>query len=469
MHEMKNHIEPGSFRDRNGRIFYSDNAVLRALSKKALQEWEFLSSRKFFSRFVSEGKIARTERVDDVNHLFPDENGKWEAFLRHEPIPLISYPYEWSFGMLKDAALLQIELLLAALDEDMILKDSSAFNIQWKGAHPVYIDIPSFEKLSPGEPWIGYRQFCQMFLYPLMLQAYKNVPFQPWFRGNIDGLDPEYFHNMMSARDLLRPGVFVHAYLQAKAQMKYGDNPGDIKKNLSDAGFNREMIKNNVKGIQKIIRRLSWTRSTSQWSHYANEHSYSDSDHEAKKSFVGTIISSQHWKVVWDIGCNTGIFSRIAAQNSEYVLAMDGDHLAVEFLYQELKKEEHSRILPLVFNVADPSPCLGWRGLERKALSERGKPELTLCLALIHHIVITANIPLKEFIDWLGSLGSALIIEFVTREDPMVKKLLRNKEDTYTDYDVSNFEHCLSGVFDVTRREELFSGTRILYYAKARI
>lgn len=464
----KYQLEPGSFRDRTSRVFYSENSVFRALNKQALGEWEVLSSSKFFSRFIAEGKIVQTKRVEFPGNLDSVIPGKWSAFLKHQPIPFISYPYEWSFGMLKDAALLQIELLLAALDEDMVLKDSSAFNFQWKGVSPVFIDIPSFEKLASGEPWVGYRQFCQMFLYPLFLQGYKNIPFQPWLRGNIDGIDPEICNNLLSVRDLLRPGVFMHVCLQAKMQARYASTQKDIKKDVSTAGFNKKLIKNNIEGLRKLIRGLSWKRSSSQWSHYVNEHIYTDSDHEIKKSFVCDVISLQTWNLVWDLGCNTGAFSRIAAENAQYVLAMDADQLAIEYFYQELKKEKISKILPLIYNIADPSPNLGWQGAERKSLPERGKPDLILCLALLHHIVISSNIPLKEFVEWLARPGTSLIIEFVTKEDPMVKTLLLNKEDNYMDYEIEYFENCLSKAFNIIKRNALKCGTRILYFARAR-
>jgi SAM-dependent methyltransferase len=459
-------LEPGSFRDRTSRVFYSENSVFRALNEEALKEWESLSSTKFFSRFMAEKKIVQTEQVEPAWEFDSAIAEKWTAFLKHQTIPFISYPYEWSFGMLKDVALLQTELLLAALDEGMILKDSSAFNFQWIGTNPVFIDIPSFMKLNAGEPWIGYRQFCQMFLYPLMLQAYKDIPFQPLFRGNIDGLEPEYFNRLMSLRDLLCPGVFTHVYLHAKAQMKYANSQKDIKKLLFDNGLNMEMIRNNVKSLRKLILNLKWKQSRSQWSHYVKEHSYTDSDHEMKKSFVRDIVTSRKWNLVWDVGCNTGTFSRIAGENAQYVVAMDSDHLAIEYLYLELKREGNFNVLPLVCNIADPSPNLGWGGLERKSLPERGKPDLTLCLALIHHLVIGANIPVKEFIDWLVSLGTSVIIEFITKEDPMVKRLLCNKQDNYTDYDIGYFENYLSNNFDVDRRKVLSSGTRILYFAQ---
>ncbi|MEJ2009036.1 MAG: class I SAM-dependent methyltransferase [Acidobacteriota bacterium] len=465
----KDNIDSASFRDRNARVFYGNTSVYRGLGAEALKEWEALTGTSFFDQFMKEGSIIGTHRVDPwVPRMDGTVADEWVAVLKHERIPFLSYPYEWTFGMLKEAAMLQLDLIKSALDEGMILKDSSAFNVQWTGASPVFIDIASFEVLRKGEPWIGYRQFCQMFLYPLMLQSYKGVPFQPWMRGCIDGIAPENFSKLMSRRDLMRPGVFLHVYLQAKAQAKYAATKSDIKKGLSSAGFDKEIIRRNVMGLRKLVDKLSWNISRSEWSHYSNEHSYTDADFEVKKSFVRDIAKSKRWRLVWDLGCNTGTFSRIASENADYVVAMDADQLAVEYLYQELKKEGNKSILPLVGNIADPSPNLGWRGLERRSLPERRKPELTLCLALIHHIVISANIPVDEFIDWLGGLGTSLVIEFVTKEDPMVKKLLLNKIDNYDDYEVDYFEKSLADVFNVKKREALKSGTRILYFAEAK-
>jgi SAM-dependent methyltransferase len=461
-------IEPGSFRDRKSRLFYHDGAVLRGLSPQALEAWEMLSSAKFFSRYTADGYLIPTRRAEDMSQFDSAITGEWAAVLEHKAVPFISYPYEWCFGMLKDAALLQLDLLLAALEENMILKDSSSFNFQWIGAKPVFIDIPSFEKLDEGEPWAGYRQFCQMFLYPLFLQAYKNIPFQNWLRGNIDGIDPEHFSNLMSLRDFLRPGVFMHVYLQAKLQAKYGSTQKDIKGGLRRSGFHNAMIKANATRLQALVRRLNWHRASSKWSDYTRTHSYTDTDFQRKESFVREVVRSKRWNLVWDLGCNVGTFSRIAAENADYVVAMDADHLTIERFYHALKAEGNSSILPLVMNVADPSPNLGWKGAERKALPLRGNPDLLFCLALIHHIVISANIPLSDFVDWLASLGQSLVIELITKEDRMVKTLLRNKEDIYGDYEQVYFERCLSRSYDIKQRERLNSGTRFLYFARKR-
>jgi SAM-dependent methyltransferase len=457
-------LEPGSFRDRNGRIFYANNETYRALSDKAYSDWKALNATTFFTQQVSAGKIVYTEQVGNINGITPPA-GDWAAFLRHQTIPYISYPYEWSFSMLNDAALLHLELTLAALDEDMILKDSSAYNIQWQGVSPVYIDVPSFEILPPGEPWVGYRQFCQLFLYPLFLQAYKNIEFHPWLRGSIDGIDPVQINNLMSLRDRFRPGVFTNVWLQAKMQEKFSSTRRDVKSELKNAGFSKELIRKNIIRIQKLVKYLRWGDSESQWSAYTETHSYSGADQERKATFVEQVAASGDWRRVWDIGCNTGKFSRIAAKYSDYVVAIDSDHLCVDSLYRALQEEGIKNILPLCINMANASPDLGWRGLERKSLVGRGTPDLVLCLALVHHMVISANIPLQEFIEWLASLGAALIIEFVTKDDDMVKTLLRNKEDQYDDYTPESFRGYLEQVFDTRRIEDLRSGTRQLYFA----
>jgi len=258
-------------------------------------------------------------------------------------------------------------------------------------------------------------------------------------------------------------------FLQAKMQKSYADSSKHVKDDLKRSGFNAEMIKANVRRLQKITGGLTWKQSQSEWSDYATHNSYTETDDSGKEAFVRTAVMQNHRNLVWDLGANTGRYSRIAAENSQYVVAMDSDHLAVERLYIELKAGKNRNVLPLVMNIADSSPNLGWRGLERKSLPARGKPDLILCLALIHHIVISANIPVHEFIDWLASFRSDLIIEFITKDDPMAKVLLRNKDDQYADYELGNFEKVLASRFFIAERDALSSGTRFLFHAHPRV
>jgi hypothetical protein len=454
--------DPGSFRDRGNRVFHCGGAVFRALGERSLAGFTAASRAPFFSRAVGAGRIVASEPVDAAALPLPP-GGPWAGVLRHERIPFVSYPYEWTFGMLRHAALLQLELLDEALADGFILKDASSYNVQWRGASPVFIDVGSFERHADGVPWIAYRQFCQLFLYPLFLQAYLHAPFQPWLRGRIDGIAPEEFAALVGARDLLRPGVFVHGWLHARASARYasgGGGPAGLR-------FSREMIRANVRGLLRLVRRLGWNPGRSTWADYAKENSYGEADREAKVAFVSAAVGARRRSLVWDLGSNTGTYARIAAAGSDLVLAIDGDQLAVERLFRALRDERESRILPLVVNLADPSPGLGWRGCERRPLLDRGRPDLVLALALIHHLVLAANIPLDEVVTWLAELGAELVIEFVEREDPMVRRLLEGRPE-FPDYNRDHFERCIAQHFEPIARAPLPGATRVLYHLAPR-
>ena len=464
--------EPGSYRDREGRVFYDDTGdVCRALSARALAEWDAVRQTRFFQQAVETGDVVRTEQLDETEVAPAQCSDHWAGLLRHEVIPFVTYPFEWSFGMLQDAALLHLDLLAAALEEDFTFKDGTAYNIQWVGVRPVFIDVVSIERLVPGQPWAGYRQFCQTLLYPLLLQAYKNIAFQPWLRGRLDGISPQEFWNMMSVRDFFRRGIASHVFLHAWLQSRRALNEVDSTKALAAAGFGKDVIRANVQGLKRLVRGLRWSPSGSAWSNYDDVNSYSLVDRQQKEKFVRSVVQLRRWGLVWDVGCNTGTYSRIAAENSDQVVALDADHLAVERLYQSLKSKPDCHgapIPPLVNDLVDPSGGLGWRGIERKALTDRGRPELTLCLALVHHLVIGRGIPLRELLTWFADLRTSLVIEFVNKDDSMVQRFLLGRRDNYSDYEPQVFEHLLSEMFDVVRTQTLDSGTRKLYFAEAR-
>ena len=458
-------FEPGSFRDPDTRVFHHDGAVFRALTARALTDWRKLADTRFYGRMTEQGHLVGTREVtgrEDLPALAPI----WAAVLEHARIPVISYPYEWSFGMLQDAALLQLDVTLAALDEDMTLKDATPFNVQWTGARPTFIDLGSFTAYEPGDPWTGYRQFCETFLYPLFLQAYRNAPFHPWLRGRLDGMTAGECRALLSARDYLRPGVLAHVYLQAKAQTRYQDSDDNVKAELHAAGFGAALIRNNVARLRRTVAGLRWTPARSTWSEYTREHGYDDADLERKASFVRRVLGSRRWSLVWDIGCNTGTYSRMAAGHADYVLALDADHVVIDRLYRTLREEGHTTILPLVADLADPSPGLGWRGRERRPLADRCAPGLILCLALVHHLVIGRNIPLADFTDWLAGFGAEVVLEFVDRGDPMVKRLLRHREGQAFDYSREAAEAALARHFDLVGQAPLASGTRTIYHCR---
>jgi hypothetical protein len=462
-------LETGSFRDPESRVFHAGGAVYRTLSESGLADWNRLVETGLYEKFAADGRLVRSERVTDAE-LPVDLPGTWAGVLRHESIPFISYPYEWAFSMLKDAALLQLDLLEQSLKQDMILKDSTPYNVQFRGAAPTFIDVGSFEQLRPGEPWIGYRQFCMMYLYPLMLRAYKGVPFQPWLRGSLEGIAPTEMRGLVSFRDRFRKGVTGHVVLHSRLERSYADRERDVKGELKKAGFRKELIVANVRKMRKAVKRLKWTPDAEAvWVEYGTKNSYTDAETEEKIAFVGQAAATGRWKRTWDLGANDARFSRIAAEHSDQVIAMDGDEGIVDVIYRRLRDEGRTDILPLVVPLTDPSPDRGWRGLERRTLESRGKPDLVLILALIHHIAITGNVPIHAFLDWLRSLDAALVIELPLPDDVMVKRLLSAKrEGLHQDYTRENFERGLKERFEVERTQELSAGTRVLYFARPR-
>jgi hypothetical protein len=437
--------------------------VVRALSARGLEDYRKVAATSFFPRLMGEGKIVRTEEAElDGLRETGLPRGEAAGLLHHELIPFVSYPYEWPFSMLREAALLQLELVAASLEEGMILKDSSPYNVQWRGSRPVFVDVGSFEPLRKGEPWIGYRQFCMLFLYPLMLLANEGIDYQPLLRGSIDGVPPAQAAAMLGG---LRGGVLKHVKLHAKLEQRYdSSSQKEVKRDLKEAGFNPEMIKANVRGLTKLIGGLKWEPKGSEWSDYGDTCTYSDEESREKAEFVRETAAARRRGLAWDIGCNDGRYSRLAAEHADYTVAVDIDHLTVDRLHRTLRNEGREDIVTLVMNLADPSPGLGWRGRERKRLEERGRPELVLCLALVHHLAITSNVPLVEVIDWLASLDATVVVEFPTREDPMVQRLLAGKrEETHADYDLPVFERLLGEAFEIDRRAELQGGKRVIF------
>lgn len=462
-------LEPGSFRDSASRVFYRDGRVLRGLDEHGLDDWAALSSSPLLAELVEERKLIGTHVADDVDLELEGVHRGVVAVLEHEVIPIVSYPYEWSFGMLKDAALLQLELVRRSLDAGLMLKDSTPYNVQWRGTSPVFIDVGSFERLREGEPWAGYRQFCMLFLNPLLIQAYCGLPFQPWLRGSLQGITPAECKGAFSGRRRLRRGVLTNVVLHSQLERRFAAKGGEVKRELREAGFNKELIAANIRKLERLVGRLEWRPSGSRWSSYELTTSYTEDDAGRKERFVEEAVASERPRLVWDLGCNEGRHARIAAATAEAVVALDSDAAVVDRLYRALRDEGNTNILPLVGDVVDPSPALGWRGLERRPLDARGLPDLTLALALIHHVVISGNVPVVEFLDWLRSLGGSLVIEFPTPDDPMVEELLARKQShDHPDYRIEWFEQCLHERFDIVASTLLASGRRRLYLARPR-
>lgn len=454
--------EPSSFRDPGSTVFYADGMVLRGLRPAAVDDWRALAASTFFPQWQRDGRICRTEPAGPEQ---TSQHSEWSLVLQHERVPFVSYPYEWTFGMVRDAASLHLEMLLAAVPDGIITKDGSAYNIQWHGSDPVFIDIGSFTQLRDGEPWAGYGQFCQTLLYPLMLRAHLGLSFQPWLRGQVDGIQPHQMRQLFGGMKRFRAGVLKNVHLHGAMQARHaGTSANSVRDELRDAGYSRELTVATLRALAKLVHRLDRPPRDSGWTDYQQTCSYSDDDRAAKKAFVAKALADRAPSLVVDLGANDGTYSRIAAEHARYVVAVEADEHTADVLYRTLRAERERRILTLVMDLADPSPGIGWRGHERASFAARAKPDAVLALAVLHHLAIGRNVPLGDLVDWLAGMGGRVVVEFVDPTDPMAKRLLGNKpEGLFPDYRRDVFERLLAARFAIVSREELPSGTRTLY------
>ena len=463
--------DPGSFRDRANRVYDNGVTVRRGINSDILEHWNRLREAPFFRGLTADGKVVATETCAGADD-------RWAAYLSHERIPFISYPYEWSFGMLKDAALLHLDITEKAIAAGWTLKDATAYNVQWRGTKPVFIDVPSFEPYRPGDPWGGYRQFCMMFLYPLMLKAYRGIDYIPFLRSSLEGVDPVMADQILSGFTRLRKGVLGHVFLHSRMQNRYLNKDLDEAKSLTEEAaadgpkravrskHSFAMVMGTIDGLRRTVEKLEVRDRRTTWGNYDTEHSYAAGSFDLKKEFVRKYVQAEHRKLAIDFGCNTGTFSRICAENSDYVLAVDGDEKAIDRLFRDLKGEGSRKILPLVANLGNISPNQGWRGRERRSFDERAQPQLILCLAIIHHIVISANIPLDEFLEWLKSFNASVVLEWVGPDDDMVKMLLRNRVNQYAELTECNFQAAVAKRFSIEDSVALKGGVRKLLYLR---
>ena len=441
--------DPGSFRDPASHVVLDGDRVVRLLDDRGLIAWKALASTEFFARATSDGRlVASTETTAP-----PDAAGA----LEHPRIPFISYPYEWTFEMLRDAALLQLELLREALGEGLTIKDATPYNIQFVNGRPVFIDIGSFEAYAAGEPWIGYRQFTRQFLFPLMLRAWAGLPFQPWLRGNMEGPSAAEMRNVLPRSRRMRPAGLLHVSLQARMEEKMSGTA--VRGDLKTAGFSADLILANVRKLEKLVHSLFWDGSGQGWVEY-EACTHVGRDRETKGKFLQTALDRHHPGRVLDLGANDGHFSEISAAAGAVAVAVDGDEQVLDALYRR-----GTTVSLALGDLTNPSPSQGWAGVERPALTERADPDLVIAYGLIHHLIYTASIPPATVVDWLASFHCPVVVEFVSPDDEMVKVLTANKTESelHTGRTRGEFEALVARKFTVADRLDLGGGVRTLY------
>jgi SAM-dependent methyltransferase len=448
--------DPGSFRDPSGFVYRRDGRIYRQIEPSFADRWSAVEATGLLRDLAAKRKALAYQDAPLELAATPSA----ARVIEPEVIPFIAYPYEWSFGQLRDAALLTLDLEEAALERGLTLRDASAYNVQFVGSRPVHIDTLSFEPAERGRPWIAYRQFCEHFLGPLALMAIRDIRLGRLLRSEIDGIPLDLVSRLLPGSTRFRLGLGAHIHLHARAQRRYAGT-GEAAAERVEKTRNVN-VGNLVTSLRSTIEGLKWEPTGTVWADYDTNTSYGADATAAKERVVSELLARTSGRTVWDLGANTGRFSRIAADGGRSVVAFDIDPGAVERNYRGLKADAREDILPLVMDLADPSPALGWAHGERSSLTDRGPADIALALALVHHLAIGRNIPLPAIAEQLARLATQVIIEFVPRDDPMVRQLLATREDVFDDYGMDGFRAAFGGPFELVEERALAGSSRTI-------
>lgn len=455
--------DPGSFRDPSGSVIRDGDRILRYFRGESAGDFRALMESGLLDDLVQQKLVIPTRAVGAAEIPTTDAiPADASLVVEHPRLPFVSYAYEWPFEMLKEAALSHLETLNQSLGGGYIVKDGTSYNMQFRGTKPIFIDVASFERYRDGDPWRGYSQFCRMFLNPLLFQALKGVPFQPWIRTSLEGIDPADLSRLLALRHKLRPSIFVNVVLQAWLTRRAANASlvlEEVGKRPVPEKTTRRMIRNLSNVISGLKRRKD---GRSVWADYDDRLPYTAEALLHKERLVEAAVRRATPASVWDIGCNRGHYSLIAARHAGHVVAMDNDEATVGAAYESLRGDADN-VLPLVMDLMNPSPDQGWAQQERQGLAARGPADFVLCLALVHHLAISGSVPLQRIVDWISNAGRAGVIEFVPKTDPMVQTLLRTRKDVYPDYTVDAFQDALESRFRIVEREAVRGSKRTLF------
>jgi ribosomal protein L11 methylase PrmA len=452
---MTKGILPGSFRDPSGFLFFRDGSVYRQVNVMYKENYEHLIGSGLYKTLVDSGLLIPH---DEVSTDYGRTDDAYRV-LKPKPIPFISYPYEWCFSQLKDAALSTLEVQKTALRFGMTLKDSSAYNIQFVGGNPVLIDTLSFERYCEGQIWVAYRQFCQHFLAPLALMSYRDVRLNRLFRVYIDGIPLDLASRLLPFRTWFKFPLLTHIHLHARSQERFADKTV----NTSGREMSRMGFLGLIDNLESAVRGLEWRPQGTGWADYYEDTNYSEGALDHKRQLVGKFLDEIDPECVWDLGANTGLFSRVASNRGIQTVSFDLDPAAVEKNYLECVEKGEANILPLFSDLTNPSPSIGWENRERMSFLERGPAETVLALALVHHLVISNNLPLGRIASFFDRICNSLVIEFIPKTDSQVQRLLSTREDIFSDYTQEVFERAFTRFFTIQHSVKIEGTARTMY------
>lgn len=447
---------PSSYRDNDGFVFKHNENVYRFIHARHENAYNQLMNGGLYKELTAKGWLIPHTTVADENNFNLPEG----TVIFPEQIPFISYPYEWSFVMWQDAALLTLQIAAASLKSNMVLKDATPFNIQFLKGNPVFIDTLSFEIYKEGKPWIAYRQFCESFLAPLLMMHYCHQDSYKLFTVYPNGIPLEILISLLPKKCKWNLNVYLHIYLQAKiSNKKNKSTPRGIH-------FSKQKQEILLKGLMDLVRRLSAKMTKTTWDDYYTETILGPDYLAAKTKLVQSVLSTIDFKTIIDLGANDGYFSLLYQNTDKQIVAVDSDANCINNLYLKIRKDKISNILPLVNTLNIPSPAIGWNNAERDSFIKRIKHDLVLALALVHHLAIACNVPLQLIAAWLAPMCKYLLIEFIPKTDEKVTLLLQNREDIFGDYNQLNFENIFSKQFQLISQEKITGTERVLYLMK---
>jgi len=453
---------PASFRDPNGYLFTQDSVLYRQINQKYTNEYKNLIESGLYDSLRKSGRLVTHQEVD----IAPIQPEKAFQVLQPEPLPFISYPYEWSFSQLKSAALTTLAIQKRALNVGMSLKDASAYNIQFHLGKAMLIDTLSFEFYQDGQPWVAYRQFCQHFLAPLALMAKRDIRLSQLLRVYIDGIPLDLASELLPSSAKFNAGLMMHIHLHAKAQVKYADENVEEKK--KEKKISKQALLNLIDSLRNTVKKLEWNPAGTEWGNYYEITNYTDAAFLHKKELISEWIKARKPSQVWDLGANNGVFSRLASDQGIFTVSFDIDPAAVEQNYHQVKEAKEKYLLPLIVDLTNPSPALGWHNRERESFTARAPADMVFALALIHHLAISNNVPLTQLADFFHAMGKWLIIEFVPKSDSQVKILLQSREDVFDEYTVDDFERVFKSRFTIHKKVKINEAERHLYLMERR-
>jgi len=449
---------PSSFRDPSGFLYQQDGLLLRQVNQAYREDYDRLMGSGLYQKLANQGSLVQHSEVAQA----PAVAELAYKVIQPERVAFISYPYEWSFSQLKDAALLTLHIQREALKAGMTLKDASAYNIQFHQGRPILIDTLSFARYEEGTPWVAYRQFCQHFLAPLALMSLVDIRLSKLLQIHLDGIPLDLASKLLPWSTRLNFGLQVHIHVHALAQQRYAGQA--VKGGKSQAKMSRNAMTGLLDSLENVVKKLAWRPRGTDWVDYYSATNYSDAALEAKKQIVGQLLHQVAPRTMWDLGANTGVFSRLAEDIPGcQVISTDIDPGAIEVNYLEGKKSSCRNVLPLILDLTNPSPGIGWGNAERAAFLPRGPVDVVMALALIHHLAISNNVPLDDVSRLLATLGRQVIIEFVPKGDSQVDRLLASRDDIFPNYTLEGFLRAFSSDFVVQEQVPIAGTSRTIF------